>query len=138
VIPTVRDSPVRGSVSCSAEAFPEVHDERIQTQRRNFGRVSEYRPRKRRPPYKTISRPSPSLDTTHQGCGTKWSTATANPDATGTVFRANIGLSTTVYVQVHRCLLIRLISCLHLLRPTIHSLRSSSVTASCGPHSLTQ
>lgn len=45
VIPTVRDSSVRGSVSCSAEAFPEVPGERLQTQRRYCGRMSEYRPR---------------------------------------------------------------------------------------------
>jgi hypothetical protein len=45
VIPTFRDCSVRGSVSCSAEAFPEVPDERLQTQRRYCGRVSEYRPR---------------------------------------------------------------------------------------------
>ena len=105
VIPTVRDSFVRGSVSFSAEAFPEVPDELLQTQRRNCGRVSEYRPRRTRPPYKTVSRPYTSLNTTQQGCGTKWSIATANPGTTGTVFGAKIGLSATVYVQVHRCLL---------------------------------
>jgi len=80
VIPTAHDSSVRGSVSCSAEAFPEVPDERLQTQRSNCGRVSEYRPRRPRPPYRTINRPSTSLSTTHQGCGTKWSIATAYPD----------------------------------------------------------
>jgi len=129
---------IRGSVSCSAAAFPELLDERLQTQRRNCGRVSVYRPHRPRPPYKTIGRPSTSLNTTHQGRGTKWSIATANPDTTGNVSRAKIGLSATVYVQVHRCLLIKLILFLHLLRPIIHSLQSSSVTASCGPHSLTR
>lgn len=138
VIPTFRDSSVRGAVSCSAEAFPEVPYERLQTPRRNCRLVSKCRPRRPRPPYRTIRRPSTSLNTTHQVCGTKWSIATANSDATGTVSRANIGLSTTVYVQIYRCLLIKLILCPHLLRPTIHSLRSSSVTACCGPHSLTQ
>jgi hypothetical protein len=136
VIPTVRDSSVRGCVSCSAEAFPEVLDERLQTQRRYCGRVSEYRPRSLLT--EQLSRLSISLSTTLQGCGTKWSIATANPDATGTVFQAKIGLSPTVYVQGHRCQLIKLILCPHLLQPTIHSLRSLSVTASCGPHSLRQ
>jgi len=96
VIPTVRDSSGRVSVSCSAEVFPEAPDELLQTQRRNCGRVSEYRPRRPRPPYKTVSRPSASLSTTQQGCGTKWSIATANPDTTGTVSGAKIGLSSTV------------------------------------------
>lgn len=31
VIPTVRDSSFRGSVFCSAEAFPEAPDERLDT-----------------------------------------------------------------------------------------------------------
>jgi hypothetical protein len=57
VIPTVRDSSVRGPVSCSAETFPEVPDERLQTQRRNCGRVSEYRPRRPRPPYNKLIGP---------------------------------------------------------------------------------